>query len=60
MFLLLRLGVWQSLENLTYHVLFQVRGAQTWDDRVVMIEINQDSVNAYGQFPWGRDRYRQL
>jgi len=59
-FLLLRLGVWQSLENLTYHVLFQVRGAQVWDDRVVMIEINQDSVDVYGQFPWERDRYRQL
>ena len=53
-------GVWQTLEDVSYRVLFQVRGSRSWDDRVVVIEIDDDSLNQLGAFPWSRKRYKQL
>ena len=53
-------GVWQTLEEVSYRVLFQVRGSRSWDDRVVVIEIDDDSLKQLGAFPWSRSRYQQL
>ena len=53
-------GVWQTLEDVSYRVLFQVRGSRSWDDRVVVIEIDDDSLKQLGAFPWSRSRYQQL
>ena len=53
-------GVWQTLEDVSYRVLFKVRGARSWDDRVVVIEIDDDSLKKLGAFPWSRKRYQQL
>ena len=60
MLALLRLGVWESLENLTYHFLFKMRGEQAWDDRIVLITLDEASADHYGPFPWSRDLYTQL
>lgn len=57
---LLKLGVWQPLENIAYTVLFQIRGKTAWDDRVVVIAIDEVSLDTLGRFPWSRQRYAQL
>lgn len=57
---LLQMGAWQPMENLAYNLLFRLRGEQAWDDRVVVIEIDETSVDRYGAFPWSRQRYTDL
>jgi diguanylate cyclase (GGDEF)-like protein/PAS domain S-box-containing protein len=57
---LLTLGAWQPLEYMAYDVLFHLRGAIPWDDRVVVIAIDEPSLKQLGRFPWTRQRYTQL
>lgn len=57
---LLGLQLLQPLEAITYQWLFQMRGPLTWDDRVVLIKIDEPSIQKLGKFPWSRDRYTQL
>lgn len=54
------LGLWQGLEQATYGPLLRLRGSIPWDDRVVVVAIDQKSLDALGHFPWKRDRYTQL
>ncbi len=57
------LGFWQPLERLSYNRLLLSRNAimaPTWDPRVVVIAIDETSLQQYGRFPWSRDRYAQL
>jgi adenylate cyclase len=63
--LLIVLGLWaigffQPLDHWLYQTLFQVRGAKPWDDRVVLVKIDEASLQQFGAFPWSRDRYTQL
>jgi adenylate cyclase len=58
--LLWALGLWQGLEQVTYSPLLRLRGPIPWDDRVVIVAIDQKSLDALGHFPWKRDRYTQL
>ncbi len=55
-----RLGAWDPLEQWAYVGLFRARGPQAWDDRVVVIGIDEASVAQFGRYPWSRDRYSQL
>ncbi|WP_215607292.1 CHASE2 domain-containing protein [Leptothoe spongobia] len=55
-----RLGIVQSLEQTVYRTLFSVRGEQPWDERVAVIEIDEASLAAIGQFPWPRHYYTDL
>ena len=57
---LLKLGTWQPLEHLAYSTLFHLRGAVPWDDRVVVIAIDEPSLKILGRFPWSRQRYTEL
>jgi diguanylate cyclase (GGDEF)-like protein/PAS domain S-box-containing protein len=57
---LLKLGAWQPLEQTAYNLLFHLRGATPWDDRVVVIAIDEPSLKQLGRFPWSRQRYTQL
>jgi adenylate cyclase len=57
---MLWLRLLQPLEQVAYQWLFQSRGALTWDDRVVLVTIDDASLRQLGQFPWSRDRYTQL
>jgi signal transduction histidine kinase/CHASE2 domain-containing sensor protein len=57
---LLKLGVFQPLEQIAYRSLFQLRGATDWDERVVVVAIDDASITALGRFPWARQRYTQL
>lgn len=55
-----RIGVHRPLEQSIYHALFHVRGEQSWDERVAVIEIDEASLAAMGQFPWPRHYYTEL
>ncbi len=55
LWLLLLLGVGRSLEYLAYDALFQVRGDLAWDERIVLIEL-EESQTTDSQFPRLRDR----
>ncbi|MFB2876422.1 CHASE2 domain-containing protein [Floridanema aerugineum] len=60
-----QLNAWQPLERVGYKLLFQIRetgvlSQQEWDKRIVVIAIDEKSLQKYGQFPWQRDRYIPL
>ncbi len=54
------MGALQPLENLSYKALFQLRGEIPWDDRLVLVTIDDASIRKLGQFPWSRRTYAQL
>ncbi len=57
-------GAWELLEQQSYNHLHRAQrafvGSPTWDDRVVVIAIDEASVGRLGRFPWSRDRYADL
>ncbi|UZQ52778.1 adenylate/guanylate cyclase domain-containing protein [Trichothermofontia sichuanensis B231] len=58
-----RLGIWQPLEYLAYNqtvVLRQRLFRPVWSQEVVVIAIDEASLQQYGQFPWPRRRYTDL
>lgn len=57
---LLQVGAWQPLEQLSYRLLFRLRGEQAWDERVVVIAIDEPSIKKFGIFPWPRQYHTQL
>ncbi|XHX77883.1 MAG: CHASE2 domain-containing protein [Stenomitos frigidus ULC029] len=57
---LLSLGALQPLEQLAYSILFQLRGERAWDDRLVLIAIDDASIKQIGRFPWSRQQYVKL
>jgi signal transduction histidine kinase/DNA-binding response OmpR family regulator len=57
---LLKVGAWQPLEQLSYRLLFRLRGDQAWDERVVIVAIDEPSIKKYGLFPWPRQYHTQL
>ncbi|MBW4488716.1 MAG: CHASE2 domain-containing protein [Trichocoleus desertorum ATA4-8-CV12] len=57
---LLKVGAWQPLEQLSYRLLFRLRGDQAWDERVVVVAIDEPSLKKYGLFPWPRQYHTQL
>ena len=56
----LKVGAWQPLEQLSYQLLFRLRGEQGWDERVVVVAIDEPSIKKYGLFPWPRQYHTQL
>jgi signal transduction histidine kinase/CHASE2 domain-containing sensor protein len=57
---LLKLGILQPLEQRAYNLLFQLRGATRWDDRIVVIAVDDNSLRELGRFPLSRQRYADL
>lgn len=57
---LAQFGVWQPLEQSVYRALFQLRGPIPWDSRLVVVAIDDQSLQALGQFPWSRRYYSTL
>lgn len=53
-------GAFEPLENLAYNTLFQIRGEQPWDERLLLITIDDASIQQLGRFPWPRQRYTEL
>jgi diguanylate cyclase (GGDEF)-like protein len=58
--LLAQIGVSRYLEPVASDVLWHLRGARSWDSRIVLVNIDQASLDALGWFPWSRDRYVPL
>ena len=60
------LGAWRPLEQLGYNQLFLIREEigilpnPGWDERIAVIAIDEASLDAYGPFPWPRERYADL
>ena len=60
---LFSIGAWDPLERLAYNKLLQLRTRiqpMEWADEIVVVAIDEDSLDAYGRFPWTRDRYARL
>jgi signal transduction histidine kinase/CHASE2 domain-containing sensor protein len=57
---LLKLGALQPLEQAAYQGLFKLRGERSWDNRLVLVKIDDPSLKQLGRFPWSRQRYIEL
>lgn len=58
--LLLQGQAFQPLEQMAYRSLFDLRGPQPTDDRLVVVAIDDASLRELGRFPWPRHYYTQL
>jgi signal transduction histidine kinase len=56
----IKFAVFTSLEEIAYRTLFRVRGERPWDDRLVLIAIDDESIRQIGRFPWPREQYATL
>ncbi|NET49282.1 MAG: CHASE2 domain-containing protein, partial [Merismopedia sp. SIO2A8] len=56
----LHLNILQPLENLSYVGLFRLRGSVPWNEQVVVIEIDEASLDRIGQYPIARHYYTDL
>lgn len=50
----------QPIEFWAYDSFANWRGDRAWDNRIVIIAIDDLSISKLGRFPWQRDRYTQL
>lgn len=57
---LFKIGAFSPLEELAYVSLFHLRGSQPWDDRIVVVTIDDPSIQKLGRFPWSRQQYTKL
>lgn len=57
---LISFGVLQPIEFFAYNNFTNWRGDRLWDDRVMIIAIDDKSIHKLGRFPWNRDLYGQL
>jgi CHASE2 domain-containing sensor protein/signal transduction histidine kinase len=53
-------GLIAQTEQLSYNRLFQWRGARAWDPRVVVVAIDDVSLQKLGRYPWPRSRFTEL
>lgn len=58
--LLLKLQFLRPLEQIAYNALFQLRGELTWDERLVLVAIDDASLQELGRFPLARRHYATL
>jgi len=58
--ILVQLGLVSSLTPFAQAWLFQMRRVQPWSEDIVLIKIDQNSLDHLGWFPWERHRYAQL
>ena len=56
----LKVGAFQSSEYLAFNTLVRLRGAQPWHDDIVVIEIDDRTLKAVGEFPLSRRYYAQI
>ncbi|MEM9903735.1 MAG: CHASE2 domain-containing protein [Cyanobacteria bacterium P01_D01_bin.44] len=57
---LFELGAWAPLENLTLSKLIRWRGSQAWDERIVVVGLDDESFRELEQFPLPRSYYTKL
>lgn len=54
------LGILGPLEQIAYRSLFNLRGSQPWDERVVIIAIDEAAIKKLGKFSRSREQYARL
>jgi signal transduction histidine kinase/CheY-like chemotaxis protein len=57
---LYQLGAWTALEQLAMNQLLRLRGPIPWDERIVIVAIDDVTLSQLGQFPLPRRHYTQL
>jgi CHASE2 domain-containing sensor protein/signal transduction histidine kinase len=57
---LLPTGWLNPLEHLVYNTLFKIRGQRAWSGKVVLIAIDDRSIQELGRYPWPRRKFTQL
>jgi CHASE2 domain-containing sensor protein/signal transduction histidine kinase len=53
-------GLISQTEQLSYDRLFKLRGERPWDQRIVVVAIDDASLQKLGRYPWPRQRFTQL
>ena len=53
-------GILQPIEFWTSNSFTNWRGDRPWDERVIIVTIDDQSISKIGGFPWSRDLYVQL
>jgi adenylate cyclase len=56
----LHIGVLQRLDDIIYDARLRATMPRTLDDRIVIIDIDEKSLQELGHWPWGRDRLAEL
>jgi adenylate cyclase len=56
----LRLEVLQRLDDIIYDARLSATAAQTLDERIVIIDIDEKSLAEVGRWPWGRNRLASM
>lgn len=51
---------WQPFEYKIKDLMFQTRGALKGDERIIIVDIDEKSLKALGQWPWSRDKVATL
>ncbi|MEM9214805.1 MAG: response regulator [Cyanobacteria bacterium P01_F01_bin.150] len=54
------LGTWTPLEQLAYRLLFNARGERPWDERVIVIAIDEKTLTALDEYPLSRTHHIEL
>ena len=57
---LMQLQSWIPVERMVHNQVVRWRGASGWDSRIVMVNIDDATLEAFGQFPISRDYLAQL
>jgi signal transduction histidine kinase/CheY-like chemotaxis protein/CHASE2 domain-containing sensor protein len=57
---LVQLGATVPVEDFAYNRLTELRGERAWDDRVVVVEIDEESVGEFGDLHNNRSHYAKL
>ncbi|MGB3299489.1 MAG: CHASE2 domain-containing protein [Phormidesmis sp.] len=57
---LIKLNAWVPLERTFNNQMMLWRGSSDWDSRIVMISIDDRTLDAFGQYPLGREHYADL
>lgn len=57
---ILPIGVLQRLDDILYDARLRAASPQTLDSRIVIIDIDENSLSEVGRWPWGRNRMALL
>lgn len=57
---LMQIRAWEPVEQLVHNQVVRWRGIHQWDDRLIVVNIDDRSLSQLGQFPISRDYYARL
>ncbi|MEL7333341.1 MAG: CHASE2 domain-containing protein [Cyanobacteria bacterium J06560_2] len=57
---LMQLQVWEPIDRMVHNQVVRWHGSRSWDDRLVIVNIDDKTLGELGQFPISRDYYGQL